>query len=371
MRRLALAARRCLALPVATADAWVAPGAAIVSASLELREQGDEASGNAAISADGRYVVFETRARNLFPPTFADPPGAHWQGGVMRRDLATGALDLVAPGDLIGDVAGEVQVRGARNGSVSADGRFVAFSTAQKLLPEDVNGNIDVYVRDMATGAYELISARDGTTQPAGYATRDPDTPGRNPGADVSPGVAISADGDRVLFRTVDIGSDLPDRLTTETPPYQLFVRVRSTRRTLLMTRDQQRRPGGRGAHRWRAQRGRQHRRLAGRQRRRADALPRRRVPRPGRRVLPVAPGRCGRHAPDHGTRRARGVRLRRPTTPARPRPARAPARSPSSSSPWPASTPCRRSARTGSGSCSSPPRRRVRRRRATRSICG
>ncbi len=89
-------------------------------------------------------------------------------------------------------------MRGARNPSVSADGRFVAFSTGQRLVPADVNGNIDVYVRDMATGAYELISARDGGSVPASYAARDPDTPLRNPGADVSPGVAISADGDRV-----------------------------------------------------------------------------------------------------------------------------------------------------------------------------
>ncbi|MBE2320028.1 PD40 domain-containing protein [Solirubrobacter sp. CPCC 204708] len=226
-----------LALPVATAEAWVAPGAKIVSASLELREQGDEASGNAAISADGRYVVFDTQARNLFPPTFADPPGAHWQGGVMRRDLTTGALELVAPGDLVGNLGGGVQQRGARNPSVSADGRVVAFSTAQKLVPEDVNGNIDVYVRDMVTGAYELISVRDGGSAPASYAARDPDTPGRNPGADVSPGVSLSADGDRVLFRTVDIASDLPARAGTDTEPYQLLVRERSTRRTELITR--------------------------------------------------------------------------------------------------------------------------------------
>jgi Tol biopolymer transport system component len=225
-----------LVVPVA-AYAYVPPGATIVSASLELREQGDEASTNPDISADGRYVVFETRARNLFGPDFADPADAFYEGGVMRRDVASGRLDLVAPGDLIGS-DGVVRRRGARNPSISADGRYVVFSTAEQLVASDTNGNIDVYLRDMQTGAYELISARDGGEVPATYATREPDLPGRNPGADVSPGVALSGDGDRVLFRSVDIDSDLPAAAAPTTPPYQLFVRTRSTRTTTLVTRD-------------------------------------------------------------------------------------------------------------------------------------
>ncbi|WP_028062513.1 PD40 domain-containing protein [Solirubrobacter soli] len=236
MRRLLGVVLVVLALPVA-AQAYVPPGATIVSASLELREQGDEPSGAPDISADGRFVVFETRARNLFGPDFADPRGAHYDGGVMRRDVASGRLELIAPGDLIGD-DGTVRVRGARNPSISADGRYVVFSTAEKLVPADTNGNIDVYLRDVDAGRYELISARDGGDASASYGVRDPDLPGRNPGADVSPGVAISDDGDRVLFRSVDIDSDLPDAASPTTPPYQLFVRTRSTKRTTLLTRD-------------------------------------------------------------------------------------------------------------------------------------
>ena len=223
-----------LVVPVA-ARAYIAPGATLASASLELREQGDEASSAPDLSADGRYVVFETRARNLFGPDFTDPPGAHYEGGVMRRDIASGHLDLVAAGDLVGD-DGVVRQTGARNPSVSADGRYVAFSTGERLVPSDTNGNIDVYVRDMQTGAYELISARDQQRRACDL-RGDPDgQPLRNPGADVSPGVSISADGDRVLFRTVDIASDLPDRASPLTAPYQLFVRVRSTQRTILVT---------------------------------------------------------------------------------------------------------------------------------------
>jgi hypothetical protein len=179
--------------------------------------------------------VFETRSRNLFGADFTDPPGAYYEGGVMRRDIASGHLELVAAGDLVGD-DGVVRQTGAHSPSVSADGRYVAFSTAERLVPADTNGNIDVYVRDMATGAYELISVRDRSAVPATYAASSPDMPLRNPGADVSPGVSISDDGDRVLFRTVDINSDLPDRASPLTAPYQLFVRVRSTQRTVLVT---------------------------------------------------------------------------------------------------------------------------------------
>src|SRR5262249_42223714 len=147
--RITLMLALLLALPVATARAYVGPGALIASASLEIREQGDDGSSNADLSADGRYVVFDTRARNLYPADFVDPPGQPYEGGVMRRDLQTGSVELVAPGDLINEADGATLTRGARNPSVSADGRYVVFSSGQQLVPADVNGNIDVYVRDM------------------------------------------------------------------------------------------------------------------------------------------------------------------------------------------------------------------------------
>ena len=78
----------------------------------------------------------------------------------------------------------------------------------------DTNDNVDVYVRDMAIpiggpGAFDLVSARDGGDAPASYGSPAFPFPGSNPGADVSRGVAISADGRKVAFRT-DVPSDLP-----------------------------------------------------------------------------------------------------------------------------------------------------------------
>ena len=255
--------RRCLALaslfaalalgPAAgTAGAAFTDGAEIVSASSERQEQGDDGTQFAAISQDGRYVAFQTRARNFFADDDPDPPGQARVGGIFRRDLTSGALQLVADGDLRDEAPdgtlGTLRVRGAQNPSISADGRFVAFSTAQRLVPQDTNDNIDVYVRDMtvgtrSTGAYDLVSARDGSDAGARYqpppprSSGDPPPPAAvTPGAEITRGAAISADGQRVVFRTEERPSDLPARVETDTPGFQVFLRDRAANATQLVT---------------------------------------------------------------------------------------------------------------------------------------
>jgi hypothetical protein len=48
--------------------------------------------------------------------------------------------------------------------SINADGRYVAFSSASKLVPGDTNGSYDVFVHDRQTGITERVSvASDGT----------------------------------------------------------------------------------------------------------------------------------------------------------------------------------------------------------------
>lgn len=230
----------------AAAAAFVAPGATPVSVSLERREQADDASQFADLASEGRFVVFQTQARNFFADDDPDPPGRFRRGGVFRRDLDTGRLELVAHGTLFEEVRGgnpQALVRGAENPSVSADGRYVAFSTGASLVATDTNDAVDVYVRDMATpadgaGAYDIVSARTGAVIAARYADRDPeaDFPGRNPGAELTPGVALSDDGRRVAFRTL-VPSDLPEAATASTPAFQVLVRDRLAQRTQLVTR--------------------------------------------------------------------------------------------------------------------------------------
>jgi Tol biopolymer transport system component len=236
-------------------------GADIVSVDNASDEQANAPTADAVISADGRYVLFQTRATNFFEDDGgvegphgleldAEPAGTLREGGIFRYDHATGEIQLVADGSEIhseGPEAGKLIFRGAQNPSVSADGRYVAFSTAQQLVPQDKNENIDVYVRDMDvpltaarkdSGAYALVSAKSGGEEAASYAPRNPPLPGDTPGAEVWPNTSISADGRDVVFRTTELESDLPDHSTIDAPPGQLFVRDLQAKTTTLLSRD-------------------------------------------------------------------------------------------------------------------------------------
>ncbi len=215
-------------------------GAQLISADYARLEQGDDTSRFAAVSGDGRYVAIQTRARNFFADDDPDPAGAYRAGGIFRFDPGTRGLVKVADGDLFRESDNLFLRRGATNPSISADGRFVAFSSGQQLVAADANGNIDVYVRDMSkppggAGAYILVSALDGGETAATYTPPLFSFPGTDPGADVSPGVAISADGSKVAFRT-EAQSNLPAGPAVDTPAAQIFVRDLATQTTKLVT---------------------------------------------------------------------------------------------------------------------------------------
>jgi Tol biopolymer transport system component len=128
-----------------------------------------------AISANGRYVVFSSEARNL---SGADENAVE---DIFRRDLKTNRTELVS------------RARGKRgpggngdssNASISANGRYVAFESYASNLGPAENGTVpDVFVRDMRSGRVFLASR--GTGGPA-------NAPSDNP--------SISADGRYVAF---------------------------------------------------------------------------------------------------------------------------------------------------------------------------
>ncbi|HEY2282350.1 MAG TPA: hypothetical protein VGH60_02230 [Solirubrobacteraceae bacterium] len=231
-------------------------GADIVSVDRASDEQADAPTSDAAISADGRYVVFQSRATNFFENDGVangdpEPLDACREGGIFRYDRDTGELALVADGsEAVLNKNGECEpshviLGGAESPSISADGRYVAFDTAQQLAPQDTNENYDVYVRDMtvplsaerkSSGAYTLVSAKNGTEEPAAYISKETPQPGREPGAEVWPNTAISADGRYVAFRTGEVSSNLPDDAGVETPPQQLFVRDLQAKTTTLVS---------------------------------------------------------------------------------------------------------------------------------------
>jgi Tol biopolymer transport system component len=124
------------------------PGTAMVSVS-STGAPSDSFSFGAAVSADGRYVAFNSDASTLVP---GDTNGT---GDVFVRDLRHGTTSRVsvsgtgAQGE--GDSAGP---------AISADGRYVAFSSlAGNLVPGDSgDGHPEVLVRDRVAGTTTRIS---------------------------------------------------------------------------------------------------------------------------------------------------------------------------------------------------------------------
>ncbi len=112
--------------------------------------QGNSASGVPSISADGRFVAFQSFANNLIA---GDTNGGQ---DIFVRDTCLGVVTGCTPSTtrISVDSAGN-QGNGASGvPSISADGRLVAFqSFASNLAAGDSNTLEDVFVRDTCFGA--------------------------------------------------------------------------------------------------------------------------------------------------------------------------------------------------------------------------
>jgi Tol biopolymer transport system component len=153
------------------------------------------------VSAHGRYVVFTSDASNLVSND------TNHQRNVFVRDVVSGRTTLVSVG------AGGVPSNGeSREGSISADGRYVAFTSfASNLVPGDTNGEGDVFLHDLKTGRTTLISVG---SQGQGNLS--------------SIGSEISADGSHVAFTSAATNLVAGDTNDTQ----DVFVRDLRTRRT-------------------------------------------------------------------------------------------------------------------------------------------
>lgn len=141
-----------------------------------LGVQGNDYSDTASISADGRYVVFESESTNL---VIGDTNGVE---DIFLHDRQTGITERISV-----DSSG-VQADDMCYGSmVSRDGRYVAFdSDATNLVAGDSNGARDVFLRDRLTGLTSLISVDSFGVQ----------------GSNMSRNPSISADGTQVCFES-------------------------------------------------------------------------------------------------------------------------------------------------------------------------
>lgn len=117
--------------------------------------QGDGRSQYAAISADGRYIAFESEATNLIS---TDTNGRR---DIFVHDRQTGTVTRVSVKS-----DGTVADDNSYYPVLSSDGRYVAFySYAANLVDNDTNGVPDVFVHDRQTGTTTRVSVHTNGTQ--------------------------------------------------------------------------------------------------------------------------------------------------------------------------------------------------------------
>ena len=132
-------------------------------------------SGDGALSADGRHVVYDSTATNLITTDTNNLSDVYRYdrntGMTLRLSLTNGGLQSAGGGSF--------------KPSVNANGQIVAFeSTASNLVTGDSNASYDVFGRDLTAGTTTRVSVGPGGAQ-ANDGSFDP---------------SISADGRFVVF---------------------------------------------------------------------------------------------------------------------------------------------------------------------------
>jgi len=132
---------------------------------VSVDSEGNQADGGGyrvSVSADGRFVVFESPFNNLVPD---DTNGVE---DIFVRDRDTGETTRVSVDSDGNEANGASEIYWAH--AVSVDGRYVAFeSAADNLVPNDTNGVEDIFVHDRETGATTRVSVDSDGNQANGY----------------------------------------------------------------------------------------------------------------------------------------------------------------------------------------------------------
>lgn len=218
-----------------------------VTQRLNLGAGGTQSNGhtrNVTISADGRYLGFTTGATNtavgpqcipghdcvfsgvldrttgaitvgskdssgqLMPVTYGVRPITTMHTAIISGDGKSLLFSATSPIERAPDIfvrnlaAGTTEQanvseqgirsqRGVYDPTISNDGRFVAFSTASSLMPEDHNTLSDVYVRDMLQAKTKVISLEYNDLYPIGNASES---------------AAISGNGQFVVYKAYTTG---------------------------------------------------------------------------------------------------------------------------------------------------------------------
>ncbi len=138
--------------------------------------EGNGLSGSCALSGDGRFVAFVSRASNLVIGDF------NGRQDVFVRDRLT----LVTIRVSVSSLGVEADAEGFLP-SISADGRFIAYySVATNLVADDTNNQADVFVHDLLTSQTTRVSVSSTGVQGNAFSGRP----------------AISGDGRFVAFQS-------------------------------------------------------------------------------------------------------------------------------------------------------------------------
>lgn len=156
-------------------------------------------STNPSISADGRYVAFQSRADNFVDTNgdgnYSDDDNAQGDDGqgedIFVYDRIADTLERVS----LNDSGAEVQSPRAQNSTISGDGQYVAFSSSANFVTGfDTHSNVNVYIYDRVNNNIVGIEVPFGDFR----TNRDSLNP------------AISADGNYVAFEFAVDRSEFP-----------------------------------------------------------------------------------------------------------------------------------------------------------------
>jgi len=185
VNKLQLGRSTCVAvaLPIALVLAVASPASAapIVEQTTRVSTatggtQSDGVSYDPEISADGRYIAFQSNATNLVA---GDTNG---NSDIFLTDTTTGTTTRVST------ATGGAQATGdSSSPAISADGRYITYySNAADLVAGDTNGNPDIFRTDATTGTTIRVSTATGGVE----ANADSYTPD------------ISADGRYIVYQS-------------------------------------------------------------------------------------------------------------------------------------------------------------------------
>lgn len=105
-------------------------------------------SRNAVVSANGRYIAFETQAKNVLAASPSPCPGSSAE--ILLRDMVSGAMQRMSPPSAT--PSANCGSSGSTQPSIDYAGGTLAFQSDQPLQSSDHNGVSDIYVLAPTTG---------------------------------------------------------------------------------------------------------------------------------------------------------------------------------------------------------------------------